>query len=48
MSRFAYETDDEDDPLDFCPMGCGGRTEDPYGGPCKKCWDAAPVGEPQW
>lgn len=24
----------------FCPEGCGGITEDPYGGPCKACWDA--------
>jgi hypothetical protein len=22
----------------FCPQGCGGLTEDPYGGPCKACW----------
>lgn len=25
----------------FCPQGCGGLTEDPYGGPCQACWDAA-------
>src|ERR1700685_1243488 len=24
----------------FCPEGCGGITEDRYGGPCKACWDA--------
>jgi hypothetical protein len=24
----------------FCPQGCGGITEDPYGGPCTACWDA--------
>lgn len=24
----------------FCPQGCGGLTEDPYGGPCKRCWGA--------
>lgn len=24
----------------FCPAGCGGVTEDPYGGPCKACWRA--------
>lgn len=24
----------------FCPEGCGGVTEDPYGGPCKACWRA--------
>lgn len=23
----------------WCPQGCGGTTEDPYGGPCKACWD---------
>jgi len=23
---------------DACPMGCGGLTEDPYGGPCETCW----------
>lgn len=22
----------------WCPQGCGGATEDPYGGPCKACW----------
>lgn len=22
-----------------CPMGCGGNTDDPYGGPCQACWD---------
>ena len=27
---------------DFCPMGCGRTTEDPYGGPCSKCWEKAP------
>jgi hypothetical protein len=21
-----------------CPEGCGGLTEDPYGGPCAACW----------
>jgi hypothetical protein len=26
----------------FCPQGCGGITEDPYGGPCQACWDAVP------
>lgn len=29
-----------DEMPDFCPNGCGGVTEDPYGGPCKACWDA--------
>jgi hypothetical protein len=24
----------------FCPEGCGGITEDVYGGPCQACWDA--------
>lgn len=24
----------------FCPQGCGGITEDVYGGPCKACWAA--------
>ncbi len=24
---------------DLCPMGCGYRTEDPYGGPCSRCWE---------
>lgn len=23
-----------------CPGGAGGLTGDPYGGPCKACWDA--------
>jgi hypothetical protein len=27
---------------DLCPMGCGQTTEDPYGGPCERCWQAAP------
>lgn len=22
----------------FCPQGCGGISEDPYGGPCRACW----------
>ncbi|WP_068924986.1 hypothetical protein [Planobispora rosea] len=26
-----------------CPQGCGRMTEDPYGGPCRACWDAAPM-----
>lgn len=26
-----------------CPQGCGGLTEDPYGGPCRACWDAVPM-----
>lgn len=25
---------------DPCPNACGRLTEDPYGGPCKACWDA--------
>ncbi len=29
----------ENDP---CPMGCGGTTDDPYGGPCRRCWAAVP------
>lgn len=24
---------------DPCPNACGRLTEDPYGGPCKACWD---------
>lgn len=30
-----------------CPEGCGGPTEDPYGGPCKQCWDAVPSAWPE-
>lgn len=26
--------------VDPCPMGCGGLTDDPYGGPCTRCWNA--------
>lgn len=33
----------EDEP-ELCPMGCGRTTEDPYGGPCSKCWDKTPNG----
>jgi len=29
----------------WCPEGCGGTTEDPYGGPCQHCWDK--VGQPE-
>ena len=29
-----------DDP-EPCPMGCGFATEDPYGGPCSRCWEQA-------
>lgn len=36
----------------FCPEGCGGISEDPYGGPCKACWDAVDArpdnGEDDW
>ena len=28
----------DDEVPNFCPEGCGGLTEDPYGGPCKACW----------
>lgn len=31
------------DAIDLCPQGCGRTTEDPYGGPCRACWDAAPM-----
>lgn len=27
---------------DPCPNACGGLTEDPYGGPCKACWNDVP------
>lgn len=30
---------------DPCPMGCGGKTEDPYGGPCKACWASTGSGD---
>lgn len=23
-----------------CPHGCGRLTDDPYGGPCSRCWAA--------
>jgi hypothetical protein len=26
--------------LDPCPGGCGELTDDPYGGPCTRCWNA--------
>lgn len=29
-----------------CPQGCGRTSEDPYGGPCRACWDAVPM--PGW
>lgn len=34
----------------FCPNGCGGVTEDLYGGPCKACWDAVGNDDetPEW
>lgn len=28
-----------DTEIEMCPQGCGRTTEDPYGGPCKACWD---------
>ncbi len=31
-----------DEAPDVCPQGCGRMTEDPYGGPCKACWDEVP------
>jgi len=32
------EPDETDEP-EMCPQGCGRTTEDPYGGPCSKCWE---------
>lgn len=32
----AIVPDDSDAAL--CPEGCGGFTDDPYGGPCMACW----------
>lgn len=34
--------DEWDDIPQLCPMGCGRTTEDPYGGPCQRCWDECP------
>lgn len=42
MTTYTYETDDEGDDVEPCPMGCGGLTDDPAGGPCESCWDAVP------
>lgn len=28
----------ESEEREACPMGCGGVTEDVYGGPCYDCW----------
>lgn len=36
----ASMVDEEPTTFDPCPHGCGRTTEDPYGGPCKACWDA--------
>ena len=35
-----WEGGPEDEVPNFCPNGCGGISEDPYGGPCQACWDA--------
>jgi hypothetical protein len=35
----SLQFDLEPEPLEPCPMRCGWPTEDPYGGPCKRCWD---------
>lgn len=37
---FAVDLPDGAEVPNFCPEGCGGLTEDPYGGPCKACWRA--------
>jgi hypothetical protein len=37
MPIFTWEGPADEMP-NFCPNGCGGVTEDPYGGPCKACW----------
>ncbi len=39
--------DDDDLTADFdpCPGGCGGITDDPYGGPCTNCWNAIQDGK---
>jgi len=36
MAILIIETTDPD--FWPCPEGCGGATEDPYGGPCRRCW----------
>ncbi|WP_156025524.1 hypothetical protein [Tenacibaculum sp. 47A_GOM-205m] len=36
------EIKDEELDFDFCPIGCGNLTDDPYGGPCTECWKNAP------
>lgn len=41
MAELTEENYLEDEPQP-CPMGCGRTTEDPYGGPCEKCWENAP------
>lgn len=41
VDRVAEGGDVIDDEWEPCPMGCGGLTEDPYGGPCDRCWEKA-------
>jgi len=36
--RVAGRINGDPDERDPCPMGCGGTTEDVYGGPCAACW----------
>lgn len=40
-----YPNDDFEDGPDPCPMGCGGLTYDPAGGPCVNCWNEPWPGE---
>jgi hypothetical protein len=39
MAIFTWDLPPDSD-LTPCPQGCGGLTDDPYGGPCTRCWDA--------
>jgi hypothetical protein len=40
MAILTWEGSADEEVPNFCPQGCGGISEDPYGGPCQRCWDA--------
>lgn len=38
MRDMTLTVEDDYDGPEPCPMGCGGLTDDVYGGPCSRCW----------
>lgn len=47
MAQLVWEFPADYDGQWPCPQGCGRLTEDPYGGPCRCCWNAVDDQEQQ-